>query len=225
MLKSLNGNSQSILDALGRSQAMIEFKPDGTILTANENFLGAVGYSLEEIQGQHHRMFVDPAYANSNEYKSFWSDLADGKFNAAEFQRFGKGGNEIWIQASYNPVINKSGKVVRVVKIATDITEQKLRIADIEGQINAINRSQAVIHFELDGTILDANENFTGAVGYSLSEIKGQHHRMFVDPSYAASSEYRQFWEELAQGKFKADEFKRFGKGGNEIWIQASYNP
>ncbi|SNZ21126.1 methyl-accepting chemotaxis protein [Cohaesibacter gelatinilyticus] len=225
MLKSLNGNSQSILDALGRSQAMIEFKPDGTILTANENFLGAVGYSLEEIQGQHHRMFVDPAYANSNEYKSFWSDLADGKFNAAEFQRFGKGGNEIWIQASYNPVMNKSGKVVRVVKIATDITEQKLRIADIEGQINAINRSQAVIHFELDGTILDANENFTGAVGYSLSEIKGQHHRMFVDPSYAASSEYRQFWEELAQGKFKADEFKRFGKGGNEIWIQASYNP
>jgi methyl-accepting chemotaxis protein len=225
MLKSLNGNSQAILDALGRSQAMIEFEPDGTILSANENFLNAVGYSLEEIQGQHHRMFVDPSYANSSEYKQFWSDLADGKFNAAEFQRFGKGGNEIWIQASYNPVLNKSGKVTRVVKIATDITEQKLRTADIEGQINAINRSQAVIHFELDGTILDANENFTGAVGYSLNEIKGQHHRMFVDPAYAASSEYRQFWAELAEGQFKSDEFKRFGKGGNEIWIQASYNP
>jgi methyl-accepting chemotaxis protein len=204
---------------------MIEFEPDGTILSANENFLNAVGYSLEEIQGQHHRMFVDPSYANSSEYKQFWSDLADGKFNAAEFQRFGKGGNEIWIQASYNPVLNKSGKVTRVVKIATDITEQKLRTADIEGQINAINRSQAVIHFELDGTILDANENFTGAVGYSLNEIKGQHHRMFVDPAYAASSEYRQFWAELAEGQFKSDEFKRFGKGGNEIWIQASYNP
>ena len=225
MLKSFNGNSQAILDALGRSQAMIEFKPDGTILSANENFLNALGYSLEEIQGQHHRMFVDPTYANSNEYKIFWEKLAGGEFNAAEFQRFGKGGNEVWIQASYNPVLNKSGKVVRVVKIATDITAQKLRTADIEGQINAINRSQAVIHFELDGTILDANENFTNAVGYSLSEIKGQHHRIFVDPSYAASSEYRQFWKELAEGKFKADEFKRFGKGGNEIWIQASYNP
>lgn len=225
MLKSRNNNSHAILEALGRSQAMIEFEPDGTILTANENFLQAVGYSLDEIRGQHHRMFVDPAYANSEEYRQFWQKLADGVFNAAEFQRFGKGGSEIWIQASYNPVVNKSGKVVRVVKIATDITEQKKHTADVEGQINAINRSQAVIHFELDGTILTANENFLNTVGYSLDEIQGQHHRMFVDPSYATSGEYRHFWAELAEGQFKAGEFKRFGRDGSEIWIQASYNP
>ena len=225
MLKNLKGNSQAILDALGRSQAMIEFKPDGTILTANDNFLAAMGYTLEEIKGQHHRMFVDPDYANSREYTTFWQNLASGEFDAAEFLRFDKAGNEIWIQASYNPVFNKAGKVDRVVKIATDITDQKRRNADFEGQVNAINRAQAVIHFELDGTILDANENFTTTVGYSLDEIKGKHHGMFVDPSYRSSAAYRQFWDELAQGKFKADEFKRFGNGGKEIWIQATYNP
>ena len=218
-------SSQAILDAISTSQAIIEFKPDGTILRANENFLGAMGYSLSEIQGQHHRMFVSQDYASSPEYTAFWRELAQGDYKSDEFLRYDKNGTEVWIQASYNPVFNRSGKVVKVVKIATDITARKLHNADFEGQVDAINRSQAVIHFELDGTIIDANDNFLAATGYSLEEIKGQHHGMFVEPAYRASQEYADFWKELGAGTFKADEFKRFAKGGREIWIQATYNP
>lgn len=220
------GNSwKATVEAFSRSQAMIQFTPDGHILDANPNFLGAMGYTLDEIKGQHHRMFVDPDFGSSQEYADFWADLARGEFKAEEFLRFDKHGNEVWIQASYNPVVNSAGKVVKVVKIASDITEQKMRNADFEGQVDALNRSQAVIHFELDGTILDANENFLGALGYSIDEIKGQHHSMFVDPEFRESAEYSRFWEELARGEFKADEFKRVAKGGREIWIQATYNP
>jgi len=217
--------AKATIEAFSRSQAMIEFTPDGHILDANPNFLGAMGYTLDEIKGQHHRMFVDPDYGNSVEYKEFWQELAAGDFKAEEFLRFDKAGNEVWIQASYNPVVNAAGKVVKVVKIASDITAQKLRSADFEGQVDALNRSQAVIHFELDGTILDANENFLGATGYAIDEIRGQHHSMFVEPDYGQSDEYRRFWEELGAGQFKADEFKRVAKGGREIWIQATYNP
>jgi len=225
MFQLTNSSSQATLEAFSRSQAMIEFKPDGTILSANENFLNAMGYRLEEIRGKHHRMFVDPDYANSAEYQSFWRELAAGKFMSAEFLRFDKSGNEVWIQASYNPVLDRKGKVTKVVKIATDITEQKLGNADRAGQIDALNRAQAVIHFELDGTILDANENFLNALGYSLEEIKGQHHGMFVEPGYRNSAEYQDFWRDLASGQYKADQFKRIAKGGREIWIQATYNP
>lgn len=220
-----NNSPKAILDAFSRSQAIIEFTPDGTILTANDNFLNAMGYSLNEIKGKHHRLFVDPAYAASKDYADFWHDLARGEFKAEEFLRFDKNGNEVWIQASYNPVYSRTGKTVKVVKIASDITDQKLRNADFEGQVAAINQSQAVIHFELDGTIIDANDNFLGALGYRLDEIKGQHHRMFVEPDYAASNEYGEFWDDLAAGQYKASEFKRLAKGGREVWIQASYNP
>ncbi len=214
-----------IVEALNKSQAAIHFTPEGTILWANENFLSAVGYSLDEIQGRHHQKFVEPAYAGSQEYKQFWRDLGAGNFKAAEYRRFGKGGKEIWIQASYNPVINKSGKVVKVVKFATDITESTLSNADYKGQIEAIGKSQAVIHFNLDGSIQWANENFCGAVGYALNEIQGKHHSMFVDSKYAASADYKHFWDLLRQGQFQAAEYQRVGKGGKEIWIQASYNP
>ncbi len=204
---------------------MIEFTIDGTVLTANDNFLNALGYTLDEIRGQHHRMFVDQTYAATGEYTAFWQDLARGEFKAAEFLRIGKGGKEVWIQASYNPVLNKAGKVIKVVKIASDVTEQKKRNADFEGQVNAINRSQAVIHFDLDGTVLDANENFLSVLGYTLEEIVGKHHSLFVEPAYKNSPEYTLFWEDLAAGKFQSDEFKRLGKGGKEVWIQATYNP
>ncbi len=221
----LTQSSKAVVDAFSRSQAMIEFTPEGQILTANENFLNAMGYKLEEIKGQHHQLFVEPDYGNSREYKEFWQSLAAGEFKAAEFLRFDKMGNEVWIQASYNPVLNRAGKVVKVVKIASDITERKKRNADYEGQVDAINRSQAVIHFDLEGNILDANDNFLGAVGYTLDEIKGHHHGMFVDPAYRTSQEYIRFWQDLGAGTFKADEYKRLAKGGREIWIQATYNP
>lgn len=225
MFQLVKGASQATLEAFSRSQAMIEFKPDGTILSANDNFLKAMGYGIDEIRGQHHRMFVDSGYANSAEYRSFWKELAAGKFKSAEFLRFDKSGNEVWIQASYNPVLDRAGKVVKVVKIASDITAQKRDNADREGQINALNRAQAVIHFELDGTILDANDNFLSAMGYTLEEIKGQHHSMFVEPDYRDSAEYKNFWADLANGQYKADQFKRVAKGGREVWIQATYNP
>lgn len=213
------------VEAINRSNAVIEFDLDGTILSANENFLGAVGYTLDEVVGQHHSLFVDEAYKSSAEYKQFWKDLASGKFQSAEYCRFGKGGQEIWIQASYNPIFDSKGNPFKVVKYATDITDAKLQNADYEGQLKAIDRSQAVIEFELDGTIRRANENFLATLGYTEAEIVGQHHRKFVSPEEAGSIEYRQHWESLAQGEFKSGEYKRFTKAGEEIWIQASYNP
>ncbi len=213
------------LAALDKSQAIIEFEMDGTIVTANKNFLDALGYSLDEIRGKHHSMFVEPSYRDSAEYRAFWDDLRRGDYRAAEYKRIGKGGKEIWIQASYNPLLGRDGKPFKVVKFATDITAEKLKNAEYQGQIAAINKAQAVISFELDGTIIDANQNFLNALGYRIEEIRGQHHRMFVEPSYRESADYRAFWDALRQGRFQAAEYKRIGKGGKEIWIQASYNP
>lgn len=211
--------------AINKSQAVIEFKPDGTIITANENFLKTLGYSLSEIQGRHHSMFVEPSYRASAEYQRFWRDLGEGKFQAAEYKRIGKGGKEVWIQASYNPILGPDGIPNKVVKFATDVTAAKLQNADYQGQIAAVSKSQAVIEFNLDGTIITANENFLKTMGYSLDEIQGRHHNMFVEPTYKSSVEYKQFWLDLGEGKYQAAEYKRIGKGGKEVWIQATYNP
>ena len=213
------------LEALNKSQAVIEFDLDGNILYANGNFLTAMGYTLDEIRGRHHGMFVDDAYKQSAEYKEFWSKLNSGIYQAGEFKRIGKGGREVWIQASYNPIIGSNGKPVKVIKYAADITQSKMQNADYLGQISAVNKSQAVIEFDLDGTIRFANENFLKTVGYDLDEIKGQHHSMFVERSLANSPEYKKFWSDLKDGQYKSGEYKRLGKGGKEIWIQASYNP
>ena len=216
---------QGKIDAINKVQAVIEFDLDGNILTANENFLNAMGYRLDEIAGKHHSLFVDATYAESHEYKQFWTDLKNGAFQAAQFKRIAKGGREIWIQASYNPVLDEDGIPFKIVKFATDVTESKLRSADAQGQIEAIGKAQAVIEFNLDGTIITANENFLKTIGYDLNEIQGQHHSMFVEPEYKESIEYKQFWQNLNQGKHDSGRYKRIGKGGKEIWIEASYNP
>ncbi len=218
-------DAQVTLSALGRSLAIIEFDPKGKVLTANKNFCDALGYALSEIKGQHHAMFVEPDYARSADYAAFWSKLARGEFDAREYLRIGKGGAEVWIQASYNPVKNARGVVTKVVKVATVITADKLRHAEFEGKIDAISRAQAVIEFTPDGEVLTANENFLNALGYGLAEIKGKHHSLFVEPALAQSAEYQDFWRRLNAGEFIAAEFKRIGKGGREVWIQASYNP
>lgn len=224
--KQRNAEYESQISAIHKSNAVIAFTPDGAILDANANFLAATGYSLEEIKGKHHRMFVAEKDATSPQYREFWQKLAAGEYMTGTYKRFGKNGKGIYIQATYNPVFNAAGdKVVKVIKFATDITEETLRNIDYQGQIKAINRSQAVISFTPDGTILDANANFLGAVGYTLQEIQGQHHRMFVSRDYANSAEYREFWEKLAAGHFHAGEYNRTGKGGKDIWIHASYNP
>lgn len=221
----MNRDLKAKLSALDKSQATIEFKLDGTILTANNNFLAAMGYELSEIVGQHHGIFLKPEDKNDPSYKVFWEDLGKGIFQAAEFRRIGKAGNEIWIQASYNPLLDSRGKPFKVVKFATDITGEKLKAADAAGQLAAIDKSQAVISFDLEGNILDANPNFLGAVGYQLSEIQGKHHRIFMDPAEAATPAYGEFWKSLGRGEYQAAEYKRMTKDGGEIWIQASYNP
>ncbi|WAR46545.1 methyl-accepting chemotaxis protein [Methylomonas rapida] len=213
------------ISAIEKSQAVIHFNMDGTIVKANDLFLNAVGYRLDEIVGQHHSLFVGPDVAASPEYRHFWEKLNRGEFDSGEYKRYGKGGKEIWLQATYNPIIGPDGKPFKVVKYATDVTADKLRNADYLGQIEAINKSQAVIQFNMDGTIITANALFLKTVGYSLEEIQGKHHRMFTEPGVAESEEYRQFWQKLNQGQFDGGEYKRVGKGGKAIWLQASYNP
>ena len=225
LFSKLNGDIGAVVAALNKSQAVIEFKMDGTILTANENFLKAMGYSLDEIKGRHHSMFVEPSYKDSADYRQFWEKLNRGEFQAAQYKRLGKGGREIWIEASYNPILGKNGRPYKVIKFATDISPQKAQFADLQGKIEAIGRSQAVIEFELDGTIITANENFLSVMGYRLDEIKGKHHSMFADAAYKASNDYRDFWAKLNRGEYQAGQFKRIGKGGKEVWIEASYNP
>ena len=214
-----------ITTALNRSQAVIDFTPEGKILSANESFLNTVGYQESEIVGQHHSMFAEPAYASSPEYRNFWAKLGRGEFDSGIYKRIGKGGKEIWLQASYNPILDDEGNVIRVTKFASDVTEQTVKDALNAGIIEALNRSQAVIEFEPDGTIVKANENFLQTVGYSESEIVGQHHRMFCDKAYTASSDYAAFWEKLRSGQFNSGTYQRFGKGGDEVWLQAAYNP
>lgn len=213
------------LDAIQRSQAVISFNTDGIILEANQNFLAATGYTREEIVGKHHRIFVEPSEAEGADYRTFWQNLQRGQFQTGEYRRIGKGGKEVWIRATYNPIMGGDGRPAKVVKFALDVTAEKLRNADYEGQIAAINRTQAVISFTLDGIILNANENFLATTRYSLDEVKGRHHRMFVEPGYGSSQEYREFWERLGAGTSASAVYQRFGKGGRVIWLQATYNP
>ena len=215
----------AIYQALDRVQAIIEFDLDGTVVSANENFLDLFGYDLDEVVGKHHSIFCDPEYAKSDEYAEFWQKLGRGEFHEAEFKRLAKGGEELWLRASYNPVLDKDGKPVKVMKFATDVTATKLQNAEFEGKIQAIDRAQAVIEFDLDGTVITANENFLAIFGYGLDEVVGKHHRIFCEPGYAESPAYAEFWQKLSRGEYESDEFKRLAKDGTELWLQASYNP
>lgn len=223
--KNKSVDNDGKIKALNRSRAVIEFDCSGKILTANENFLKVMGYSLSEVQGKHHSIFVDSLYAETDDYKEFWQSLNSGKYSSRQFKRYGKNKKEVWIEASYNPIFNEEGKVIKIVKFATDVTKKKLENADYEGQIKAINRSQAVIEFDLNGIILDANPNFLNVMGYSLGEIKGKHHSLFVSSQYKNSQEYLDFWKELREGNYQSAQFERFAKGGKSIWIEATYNP
>ena len=220
-----NSEVKGITDAISRAQAVIEFQMDGTIIAANDNFLQCVGYRLDEITGRHHRMFCEPSYANSTEYQAFWAKLNRGEFDAGVYPRRRKNGQEVWVQASYNPILNADGKVYKVVKYATDVTAQKLAAIESEGILKAVDRGQAMIEFNMDGTVRNANAIFLSVLGYRLDEIKSRHHRMFCDPAYASSGEYAAFWQKLNRGEFDAGVYHRLGKGGKELRIQASYNP
>ena len=218
-------DAKRTLQALDQSLEIIEYSPDGTVLAANQKFCETFGYTAAEIVGKHHRLFVDREYAESAEYREFWAKLRRGECDKREFKRLGSGGKEIWIKASYHPVTNAAGRVVKVVNIVADITAAKLQAAENQGWLDAISRVQAVIEFTLDGKVVAANPNFLNLLGYTLEEIQGKHHSMFVDPEYARSPEYQEFWAKLKNGEPVAAEFKRIGKGGREVWILASYNP
>lgn len=212
--------------ALSRSQAVIEFSLSGEVLHANDNFLKAFGYTLTEVIGQHHSKFCDPEYVATPAYKKFWEDLGLGYFKSGEFHRFAKGDRDVWIVASYNPILDGSGQVTRIVKFATDITARKVLAQEkAAARQAAVSRLQAVIEFKTTGEIISANDNFLRTVGYTLPEIVGRHHRIFCDPAYSQTNEYRQFWQDLADGSYQTGEFMRICKNGQPIWLVASYNP
>nr|WP_068825331.1 PAS domain-containing methyl-accepting chemotaxis protein [Pseudomonas sp. BMS12] len=217
--------SEQMLSAIRRSMALIEFSPQGEILDANPPFLTTMGYSLEEIRGQHHRMFCPPNLLSSPEYARFWQRLAAGESFSDRFMRLAKGGREVWLEASYLPVQGADGRVARVVKVATDITRQIEAEHQHGSMLNAISRSMAVIEFSPEGDVRTANDNFLQTMGYRLEEIRGQHHRMFCDPQEANSDGYRRFWQRLNQGEFISDRFKRIAKDGRVVWLRATYNP
>ncbi|UXS42508.1 PAS domain S-box protein [Agrobacterium tumefaciens] len=217
-------DASAVLDALSRSQAIIEFDLTGKILKANDNFCKAVGYQQSEIVGRTHSMFLSPEDAASPEYKSFWAKLSRGEYDQGQYRRRAKNGDEIWIEASYNPVF-RFGKPYKVVKIATDITSIKRKSAEDDGKLAALSRAQAMIEFTPDGKILSANENFLSTLGYTAEDIIGKHHSMFCEPAYAQSQDYRDFWKELGKGHFSTGQFMRLGKDGKRVFIQASYNP
>ena len=213
------------LDAIGRSLGVIAFSPDGHVIEVNQSFLDTLGYTEQEALGQHHSLFVEEAYAKSPAYVEFWAKLNRGEYEHNIYKRYGKNKKEVWIQASYNPIKDVNGKIIKVVKFALDITAEKSTLVDLQGQMDAINNNQAVIEFSLDAKVISVNQNFLDIMGYSEAEAIGQPHSIFVDPVTAASEEYQAFWAKLRRGEFDSNEYKRIGKGGKEVWLHASYNP
>ncbi len=215
----------AIVKAVYRSRAVVELTPEGKVLSANENYLNAFGYTFEEIKGADHGIFLESSERDSFEERQFWSALRRGEFVFGDYKRLDKQGHVIWIQATYNPLFDPDGKVYKVIVFASDVTAKKRIALDDQAKLSAVSRSQGVIEFAMDGTILRANDNFLSSMGYTKDEVKGRNHSMFVDPGYRESAEYREFWAKLNRGEFQFDEFMRIAKGGREVWIQATYNP
>jgi len=224
-IQSGDQDLQAINTALNRVQALIEFDLEGIILHANENFLATVGYTLAEVQGRHHAMFCDPEYVKTAEYKDFWARLGRGEYDRGDYKRVGKGGREVWINASYNPIIDADGNAYKIIKFATVITDSKNKNAEYESKVAAMSKAQAVIEFDMTGHVLCANDNFLDVMGYTIDDIRGEHHRMFCESEYASGSEYKRFWQKLNRGEFDGGRYKRIGNNGKTIWIQATYNP
>ncbi len=223
--KIKNADFEGQLKAIGKLQGVIEFDLVGNILKVNDNFINVTGYSESEIVGKHHSMFVDATYKSSSEYNAFWEKLGRGEAHEGVYKRIGKGGKEIWLQATYNPIIGIDGKPTKVVKYATDVTKYKLEEIENTGQLASINRAMGAIEFSMDGKVTKVNENFANLTGYSEKEIVGNHHSMFVEATYKSSAEYKAFWDKLNRGEFDSGQYLRIGKGGKEVWLQATYNP
>lgn len=215
----------AIEKAINQHYAVVSFKTDGTIRDANEKFLKLFGYELEEIVGKKHRIFCDSDYANSSEYIQFWNDLTNGYVQTEEFKRIKKDGTSIFIQASYKPLINEDGQIFEILKFAQDITSKKLESLDYSAKIKAINSTQSVIEFDMNGFVLNANENLLNSLGYSLDEIIGKHQSMFCEEDYVKSNEYKEFWNKLRSGIHESGKYLRLGKNEKKVWVQAIYTP
>ena len=224
-LQHTNAQQASLLDAIERSMAVIEFDLQGTVLRANENFLKTMSYRAEQIEGQPHRMFCTPAFTRSAEYNQLWTQLRNGQFQSGTFERVGGDGQSVWLEASYNPVRDHTGQVIKVVKYAMDVTPRLQAESEANAKLGAIDRAMAVIEFNLDGTIITANANFLQRMGYSLAQIQGKHHRLFCKPDLANSSTYSEFWKRLNQGELFNGQFERIDKNGQTVWLEANYNP
>ena len=224
-LQHTNAQQASLLDAIERSMAVIEFDLQGTVLRANENFLKTMSYRAEQIEGQPHRMFCTPAFTRSAEYNQLWTQLRNGQFQSGTFERVGGDGQSVWLEASYNPVRDLTGQVIKVVKYAMDVTPRLQAESEANAKLGAIDRAMAVIEFNLDGTIITANANFLQRMGYSLAQIQGKHHRLFCTPELANSAAYSEFWKRLNQGELFNGQFERVDKHGQVVWLEANYNP
>lgn len=224
-LKYSASQPRATLSSLSDAIAMIEFRPDGRILTANALFLEKMGYELTEIVGQHHRMFCTDELIHSPEYAQFWQRLGRGESFSDKFLRLTKHRQPVWLEANYVPVQDRHGRVIKIVKLASDITDHIQDAQEQRAMTNAISRSMAVIAFNLKGEVLRANRNFLNTTGYSQEQIIGRHHRLFCAPEVYNSREYNEFWQKLQRGDFVAGQFPRVNSKGETIWLRATYNP
>ncbi|NHI01212.1 MULTISPECIES: methyl-accepting chemotaxis protein [Oceanimonas] len=221
--KEQNQHFSALLRAIRAHVAVIEFTPDGEVLNVNEDFLKVVGYTLEQVKGKHHQMFCEPGLVASPEYQTFWQRLRAGEHQQGTFPRITHDGRKIWLQATYFPVQDETGRVLKILKIASDITEKQHQLIRQQAVLTALDRSMAVIEFKVDGTVLSANDNFLSLMGYHLEQVVGQHHRLFCDEDFYR--DHPHFWQELAACEHKSGRFKRVNASGEEIWLEATYNP
>ncbi len=218
-------DAQAKLAAISRCMAMIEFTPDGSIVDANAQFCQAMGYSVDELRGKHHRLFCDPTYAKSAEYQQLWSELGQGKAISGTFERVDKAGREVWLEASYMPVLDEQQQVTSVIKVAADISQRVKDEHESESLLKAIGRSMAVVEFTPQGRVIKANPNFLATMGYRLEEVVGRHHGLFCLPHERESGAYRDFWASLNRGEYHSHRFERINKQGQTVYLEASYNP
>lgn len=216
---------QAQLHAADQLMTRLELSADGQVLDANPRFLALLGYVLADLQGQHHRILLPPEEAQAAAYDVFWKTLRDGQAWEGEFHYRDSQGRDVWLRGGCCPLRDAEGRTQRIIEYAIDLTEQKYLTANFQGQLDALSRVMGKVEFALDGTILDANPRFLETVGYSLDELKGQHHSRLVNSDYAQSADYRAFWDTLRRGEYLAGEFCRVAKDGHEVWIQGSYNP
>ena len=215
----------SLLEAINRSMASIEFDLNGVVLSANENFYKTMRYRPEQVVGKEHRMFCTPEYARSSEYSQLWARLRQGEFVSATFKRVAGDGSTVWLEASYNPIRDANGTLTKVVKYAAAVTDRIQAENETASKLQAIDRAMAVIEFDLDGRILAANDNLLRVMGYSRHELVGKNHKQLCPPEISSSAEYVDFWRRMGKGEFFSGQFKRVSRQGQTVWVEATYNP